>query len=76
MTYQLPLSAVEIAKIEAKKLAEQSPVAAVVEEVVAPVVEEAVETEAPVVEETPADTPVDTSIADKLTGFFNNILPK
>jgi hypothetical protein len=75
MTYQLPLSAVEIAKIEAKKLAEQSPVAAVVEEV-APAVEEAVETEAPVVEETPVDTSVDTSIADKLTGFFNNILQK
>jgi hypothetical protein len=75
MTYQLPLSAVEIAKIEAKKLAEQSPVAAAAE-VVAPVVEEAVETEAPVVEETPADTLVDTSIANKLTGFFNNILPK
>jgi hypothetical protein len=71
MTYQLPLSAVEIAKIEAKKLAEQSPVAAVVEEV-AP----AVETPAPVVEETPVDTSVDTSIADKLTGFFNNILQK
>lgn len=73
MTYQVPLSAVEIAKLEAERLAKETSLATpVIEEVVTP----EVEVEAPVVEETPADTSIDPSVANKLTGFFNNILKK